>query len=125
METEFQEEMGAARDDGRDQDRPPARGQSHPRQGAPAPAGAEVSRYTADQLAEHFAGHLAETSASAFMYFTMAGVFRQADAPAYKKFRDRLLADCGGPTDPIEIMLIEQLAIAHLNTGRLQFRSAT
>ncbi len=80
---------------------------------------------TADEVADHFAGHLAETSASAFMYFTMAGVFRQADALAFKKFRDRLLADCGSPTDPIEVMMIEQLALAHLNTGRLHHRAAT
>ncbi len=80
---------------------------------------------TADEAADHFAGQLAETSASAFMYFTMAGVFRQADALAFKKFRDRLLADCGSPTDPIEVMMIEQLALAHLNTGRLHHRAAT
>jgi len=80
---------------------------------------------TADEAADHYAGQLAETSASAFMYFTMAGVFRQADSLAYKLFRDRLLVECGSPTDPIEIMLIEQLALAHLNTGRLHFKSAT
>ncbi len=59
------------------------------------------------------------------MYFCMSGVFRQADALAYKLFRDRLLVECGSPIDPIEIMLIEQLALSHLNTGRLHFKSAT
>ncbi len=82
---------------------------------------------TADEAADHYAGHLAETSASAFMYFSMAGagLFRQTDALAYKRYRDRLLADCGSPTDPIEVMLVEQLALAHLNTGRLHHRAAT
>ena len=43
---------------------------------------------------------------------------------AYKKYRDQLVADCGGPSDPVEVMLIEQLALAHLNAGRLHFRAA-
>src|SRR2546421_179092 len=52
----------------------------------------------------------------------MAWVFRQANALAFKRFRDKLLADCGGP---VEVMLVEQLALAHLNTCRLHYKSAT
>ena len=55
----------------------------------------------------------------------MGGTFPQIDAYAFKKYRDRLLADCGNPTDPIEVMMIEQIALAHMNIGRLQFNSAT
>ena len=95
------------------------------RPAAPAPGGSGPPQSANEQAAEHFASHLADTSSSAFMYFCMAGVFRQADSLAYKLFRDRLLVECGSPTDPIEIMLIEQLALAHLNTGRLHFKSAT
>ena len=95
------------------------------RRGTPAPRGSGPPQSANEQAAEHFASHLAGTSSSAFMYFCMAGVFRQADSLAYKLFRDRLLVECGSPTDPIEIMLIEQLALAHLNTGRLHFKSAT
>ena len=40
----------------------------------------------------------------------MAPAFKGIDWPAYKLYRDRLLADCGGPTDPIEVMLMEQLS---------------
>ena len=107
----------------------PSRGRTRPRRGVgprrrPGTRPGRA-RPTADEAADHYAGHLAETSASAFMYFSMAGagLFRQTDALAYKKFRDRLLADCGSPTDPIEVMLIEQLALAHLNTGRLHHQA--
>ena len=95
------------------------------RPAAPARVATGSRPPTADETSDHYAAHLADTSASAFMYFSLAGVFRQADALAYKKFRDRLLADCGNPTDPVEIMMVEQLALAHLNVGRLHFKSAT
>jgi hypothetical protein len=95
------------------------------RPGDQAPAETHPAVPSADQVADHYAIHLSDTSASAFMYFSLAGVFRQADALAYKKYRDKLLIDCGSPTDPIEIMMVEQLALAHLNTGRLHFKAAT
>jgi len=102
---------------------------------APAPIdarSAETSRDAAkatapasEQVSGHYAAHLAETSGAIFMFASMASVLRQPDLAAYKKFRDKLLADCGGPTDPIEVMLVEQLALAHLNVGRLHYKSAT
>src|SRR4051794_20582963 len=101
----------------------PPRAQPRPAAAAPGMAGPPAP--AAERAAEHYAGHMAETSASAFMYFSMAAIFRQADALAFKKYRDKLLSDCGDPTDPIEVMMIEQLALAHLNTGRLHYRAAT
>ena len=59
------------------------------------------------------------------MYASMAGILQQTDLAGFKVYRDRLLADCGSPTDPIEVMMIEQIALAHMNIGRLQFNSAT
>ncbi len=112
-----------------------ARGEVQAPPGEPGPIRREIRRVgaggtapptpTADETSDHDAAHLADAGASAFMSFSLAGVFRQADALAYKKFRDRLLADCGNPTDPVEIMMVEQLALAHLNVGRLHFKSAT
>src|SRR5262249_4032087 len=66
-----------------------------------------------------------ETAGSVFMYASMGGLLRQPDPTAYKLFRDRLLHDAGDPTDPVEVMLLEQIALAHLNIGRLHYRSAT
>ncbi len=85
----------------------------------------DVSPVTAIEPSDIYARHLAETSGAIFMYTSMGGIFREADALAFKKYRDRLLIDCGSPHDPIEVMLIEQLALAHLNAGRLHFRAAT
>jgi len=77
------------------------------------------------QSSDHYARCLRETSGAVFMYASMAGLFQQADTLAFLKFRHRLMVDAGSPTDPIEIMLIEQLALGHFNIGRLHFKSAT
>ena len=47
------------------------------------------------------------------------------DPQAFPLYRDKLLKEAGDPSDPIEIMLIEQLALAHFNIGRLQIRSSS
>jgi len=41
----------------------------------------------------------------------------------FQVYRDKLLHDAGSPTDPLEVMLIEQLALAHFNIGRLHMKS--
>jgi hypothetical protein len=74
---------------------------------------------------DHFADQLRTTAGPVFMYASMAGIFQQMDLAAFQTYRDRLMADSGHPTDPIEVMLLEQLALAHMNIGRLQFNSAT
>jgi len=38
---------------------------------------------------------------------------------AFVLYRDGLIRDAGSPTDPIEIMLIEQIALAHHRIGQL------
>jgi hypothetical protein len=68
---------------------------------------------------EHFAGHLKESAVALFLNASLGLALPQVDLVAYKLFRDRLLADCGDPTDPIEIILIEQIAMAHLICGYL------
>jgi hypothetical protein len=74
---------------------------------------------------DHYATQLRETAGPAFLYGTLAGLFQQADTAAFKRFRDRLLADAGHPSDPIEVMMVEQIVLAHMNVGRLQFKAAT
>ena len=51
------------------------------------------------------------------MYMTTSGVFREVDCRAFKRYRDDLIAACGGPSDAIEVMLIEQLALVELVAG--------
>ena len=100
---------------------PPERSPDHPPPPAETTAAWPGPGPTSDQIAAQFR----EAAGSAFFYLSMVSVFPVVDTYAFKTFRDRLLADCGGPTDPIEVMLIEQITLAHLNIGRLQFRSAS
>jgi hypothetical protein len=68
---------------------------------------------------------LRETTGSLFVYASMTSMLPQPDTHAFKEYRDRLLEDCGNPTDPIEVLIIEQIVLAHFNIGRLQFKAAT
>ncbi len=89
-----------------------------PRDGRPAPP-----RDGGVAPPEHWAGQLRDTIPSMFLYATLSQPFRQIEEKAYRIFRDRLLADCGSPTDPIEVMVIEPLALAHFNFGFLQCKA--
>ena len=108
----------------------PGRDAAGPTSKAGRPRGRRVDppatmKPAAPPTAGHYATQLRETSGAAFLYATMSDLFQQADTTAFKLFRDQLLADAGNPSDPIEIMMIEQIALAHMNVGWLQFRSAT
>jgi hypothetical protein len=62
---------------------------------------------------------LKDSAASIFMFASMGTVLAGLDVAGYRLYRDQLIADYGNPTDPIVIMLLEQLALAHLNIGQL------
>jgi hypothetical protein len=94
-----------------------------PSQPAAEPAGSS-DLIEVPSRSEQYAVHLRETVASVFMYGSLGHVLRDLDSNAYKLFRDKLLADCGHPADPVVVMQIEQLALAHLNIGMLQFKAA-
>jgi hypothetical protein len=83
----------------------------------------ESNRAQVMARAEHWAGHLRDTISSVFMYATLSQPFGQIDEVAYRVDRDRLLVDCGSPTDPIEVMIVEQLALAHFNFAFLQVKA--
>ena len=68
--------------------------------------------------------NLREVSAAGYLHWAVStSLSHDLNPAAFKLFRDRLLQDADNPTDPIEVMLIEQLALAHFNIGRLQVRS--
>jgi hypothetical protein len=48
------------------------------------------------------------------------GLDRYIQATGYRRYLDDLLKDAGSPTDPVEVMLIEQLAVCHLRAAQLQ-----
>lgn len=74
---------------------------------------------------EQQAASLREMSGAAFLYGTMGEMFGSSiEGSGYKAYRDRLVRDSGNPSDPIEVMLIEQLILAHNALGRLHCKAA-
>jgi hypothetical protein len=52
------------------------------------------------------------------------GMEGQVGAAGYRAYLDRVRKDAGGPTDPVEVMMLEQLAFAHLRAAGLQVEAA-
>jgi hypothetical protein len=52
------------------------------------------------------------------------GLERSFDPAAYRQFLDDLMAEAGHPTDPVERMMLEQLALAHFRLARLHASAA-
>ena len=99
---------------------PPPRAAEGHEPGAGEPPTERTEVITPD---EQWAGHLRDTVPAMFMFAAMVPAFKQIDQGAYKVFRDRLLADCRA-TDPIEIMIIEQLSLAHFSMGLLSCKAS-
>src|SRR5262249_11004474 len=45
---------------------------------------------------------------------------RYFDSAGYRAYLDRIRQNAGSPTDPVEVMLLEQLVLAHLRAAQLQ-----
>lgn len=73
---------------------------------------------------ERWAEHLRSTVPALFMHASMIKPFPDAGPTAFRKYRNRVLADSGNPQDPVERMLLDQLALANFNVGLLQCRAA-
>ena len=80
-------------------------------------AGLDRDRHAAAQRA----AHEAEILRKAVVPASMATAIRidQVSASGYRAYPDRLLQDAGNPTDPIEIMMLEQLVMAHFRIAQL------
>jgi hypothetical protein len=76
-------------------------------------------------LVEKQATHLRNSAASLFMFASMNTVLAGLDVASFRTYRDRLIEDYGSPTDPVVCMLLEQLALAHLNVGQLFSKAST
>lgn len=51
---------------------------------------------------------------------TALGLDGEIGPAGYRLFLDGLMRDAGDPTDPVEVMLLEQLALCHLRSMQLQ-----
>jgi hypothetical protein len=48
------------------------------------------------------------------------GMDRFIESVGFRRYLDDVLKDAGNPTDPVEIMLLEQLTVSHLRAAQLQ-----
>jgi hypothetical protein len=83
-----------------------------------APAGLDTAKHAAAQRAAHQAEVLRETLFPAMMADAI-GYDNLFGSAAYKTFLDHFIKDAGSPSDPVETMLLQQLAVAHFRIGQL------
>lgn len=70
------------------------------------------------QQAEHLRNNLIPA-----MMTQIVGDEETFDASGFRTFLDRLMDDAGNPNDPVERMLIQQLAMAHFRIGELHIKA--
>lgn len=83
---------------------------------APAPAG------HVDEARRKSIEHQAAVAKVAIIPVAMAmaiGDGHRIEASGYRLYLNCLLKDAGNPTDPVEIMLLEQLAVCHFRAAQL------
>ncbi len=90
--------------------------------GAKAKAEPKPADETALDAAQ--AVNLREVTGAAFLYWVVSSSLTNGiGTEAFQVYRDELLRDAGNPSDPLEVMLIEQLALAHFSIGQLRIKS--
>jgi hypothetical protein len=81
---------------------------------------------TVEEIIAQQAANLKDVAGAAQMYIAVtASIAPHITTEAFKQYRSTLLAQAGNPTDPIEVMLIEQIALAHFHIGRLHLKSCS
>jgi hypothetical protein len=118
----------------RAQNQPPGRiggaaaAQPHASPGTPtatgkgSPAGLDAARHAAAQRAAQSADILQQSYIAACL--TSALGVQEFDVHACRDFLDRFVADAGGTQDPVERVLLENLAFANLRVADLHSRAA-
>jgi hypothetical protein len=69
--------------------------------------------------------HIIEQFVIPALMATALGMDRYVNGSGFQAYLEKIRKDAGNPTDPIEVMLLEQAATAHLRTAQLQSRAAT
>lgn len=95
-----------------------------PRESARAAAEREF-RESMQAAAEYHLEEQAANLASVYPAFMASALaLKTFEAGAYQKYLQKLLEESGSPTDPVQRMLIEQLALAHFRVGDLHVAAA-
>jgi hypothetical protein len=90
---------------------------------AEPPPGLDDAGHAAAQRAAHRAEVLRQGFVPACMA-TALGTNGQFDAPAFHAYLQEFVRDAGDPRDPVERVLVEQLAFAHLRLADLHAQAA-
>jgi hypothetical protein len=81
---------------------------------------------TVAELIAQQAVNLQDVAGASQMYIAVsASIAPHISTEAFTIYRQKLLEQSGSPSDPMEIMLIEQIALAHFHIGRLHLRSCS
>ena len=86
---------------------------------AKPPPGLDAGRHDAAQKVWQQTEVMRQTLFPALMADAL-GYENVFDGRAYKLYLEQLIQEAGTPNDPIERMLLEQLALAHFRIGQLQ-----
>jgi hypothetical protein len=88
-------------------------------------ASSTIDRKESQEKAEQDAMNIKDDTGAAYLYGSLAPLFgQQIDQKAYRVYLDRLMRDAGNPSDPLERMIVEQLALCHHAIGRLHVKAA-
>ena len=93
----------------------------------PSPASGTRRLTAQQQVAQANAERQADIIQDAVFAAGMAGsipVGNGVGAGGFKIYLDRLLKEAGNPTDPLERMLVEQIALAHQRVAQLHIQAA-
>lgn len=75
------------------------------------------------------ADHLRDDAAGVFLYGVYGGAGKLSgtpyDIPTFRAYVEDFVRSAGAPGDPIERLLLEQLALAHHTVGALHFRAGS
>ncbi|MFL5329218.1 MAG: hypothetical protein ACJ8C4_09900 [Gemmataceae bacterium] len=88
------------------------------------PRGLDAERHAAAQKRAQQADILRKGVFAALMADALA-IDPSFEVGAYRIYLQQLIADAGNPTDPVEVMLLEQLALSHFRIGQLQVLANT
>ena len=92
----------------------------------PIPAGLSPEEQHEFLRKHGFAHNLKHKMGGSYLYATASQIVGPDVSPeSFVAYLDQLVEEAGQPTDPIERMLIEQIAMAHHNIGRLYVRAAS
>lgn len=92
----------------------------------PIPEGLSPQQQQEFLIKHGIAHNLKHKTGASYLYAVAARIVGPDVSPeSFVVYLDQLLAEGGHPTDPIERMLIEQIALAHHNIGRLYVRAAS